>query len=86
MRHHAIMLVTFSIILLGSGCAEKQPCTDQIVKVPQKCVLHVSEYPQIENEQFEKGEELKAVKQAAQNYLKMKEYNDVLLEEIKICQ
>lgn len=86
MRPVAIMLVSFLIVLLGSGCASKQPCIDQIVKVPQKCVLHVGEYPNIENEQFGKGEELEAVKQATRNYVKMKEYSDVLLEEIKICQ
>lgn len=86
MRQVATMLVLFSIALLGSGCATTQPCIDQIVQVPQKCVLHVGEYPVVEKKQFNQGEELEQSKQAYRNYLKMKEYVDELLEEINICQ
>lgn len=86
MRPVVLMLATFLIALLGSGCSVKEPCIDQFVNIPQKCVIKVDEMPVIEARFFKEGEELNQSKWVYTNYLLMKEYASKLREDIKQCQ
>lgn len=86
MRPVVLMLVTFLIALLGSGCAPKEPCVDQFVNIPQKCVIKVEEMPVIESKTFKEGEELGQSKWVYTNYLLIKEYAMKLRKDIKQCQ
>lgn len=83
MRHLAIMLVSLLIAFLGSGCASS---VDQIVYVPQKCVIEKVAYPSIERRQFLQGEEIEASKMAVRNYFVMKEYAEHLVNNQKVCE
>jgi len=82
----AKMLIIFSIAFLINGCADKQPCVDQIVNVPVKCIIPSREIPELEKQQFSKGQELEQVKQLYRNFLKMKEFSELLQGDIQICQ
>lgn len=82
----AKMLIVFLIAFLISGCADKQPCIDQIVNVPVKCIIPPREAPALEKQQFSKGQELEQVKQLYRNFLKMKEFSELLQGDIQICQ
>ncbi len=86
MKQAVLMLVCFSIVLLGSGCATKEPCIDQFVNIPQKCVIAVDELPSIEAKSFKEGEELSQSKWVYTNYLRIKEYAEKLKAEVKRCQ
>lgn len=86
MRHLATMLVCFLIAFIGSGCAQKEPCIDQFVNIPQKCVINAEDMPIIEQKQFEKGQEFEQSKWVYKNYLTMKEYATKLMIEIERCK
>ena len=81
-----IMLVSFSIALIGSGCASKEQCIDQMVNIPQKCVMEEGEMPTIEKREFKKGEEFEQSKWAYGNYLTIKAYAEKLRAEIGRCK
>ncbi len=81
-----ITLVSFLIAFIGSGCASKEPCIDQMVNIPQKCVMNEGEVPMIERREFKKGEELEQSKWAYGNYLIMKAYAEKLRAEIGRCK
>ena len=72
--------------LVFSGCALKEPCVDQFVNIPQKCVINAEEMPVIESKTFKEGEELGQSKWVYTNYLLIKEYAMKLREDIKQCQ
>lgn len=87
MRQAVTMLVVFLIALLGSGCSVgAQPCVDDIVFIPQKCVVPSRDYPEIETMKFEVGNELAQSKQAYKNYLKLKEYTELLKGDLSVCR
>lgn len=86
MPHLAITLVCFLTAFTFSGCAQKEPCIDQFVNIPQKCDISAGEMPTIEQRKFEKGQELEQAKWAYKNYLIMKEYATKLMIEIERCK
>ncbi|NCD11055.1 MAG: hypothetical protein EOL93_00760 [Epsilonproteobacteria bacterium] len=81
-----ITLACFLIVLIGSGCATKEPCIDQIVNIPQKCQMDEGVMPEIEQREFKKGEELEQNKWVYGNYLTMKAYAEKLRAEIGRCK
>lgn len=82
----AITLVSFLIVAIGSGCASKEPCIDQMVSIPQKCQMDEGIMPEIERREFKKGEELEQGKWVYGNYLIMKAYAEKLRAEIGRCK
>ena len=80
MRQIAIICVSLLAVLFGSGCvAEKQ-----VVYVPQKCKVVISPMPSVE--QCENKDVLEWGQCAYRNYVKMKEYNEVVRAEAKVCE
>ncbi len=89
MRHLVIMLVTFLIAVLGSGCSVNQPQIpqiDQFVNVPQRCTIELDPIPVIEPKTFQKGKELEQARWVDGNYLIMKEDNEKIRAKVKKCQ
>ena len=81
MRQIAIICGSLLVLLFGSGCAAK---TDQIVYVPQKCKVVMSSSPVVE--QCDSKDVLEWGQCAYRNYVKMKEYSEVLRAEAKVCE
>ena len=81
MRRTVIICASLLILLLGSGCAAKH---DQIVYVPQKCKVTLSSTPVVE--QCDDKDLLEWGQCAYRNYVKMKEYNEVIKAEAKVCE
>lgn len=81
MRANVIIFVL--LVILFSGCAEKQ-CTDQIVYVPQKCHVEIVQEPQIQ--QCDTKNLLEWGKCAYRNYLKEKEARELQVSNAKVCE
>lgn len=85
MRHLAITLALLLITLFGSGCATTT--TDQIVYMPQKCHVELSQMPSVEQCKFEKKEDALSWGQCSyKNYLVMKEHTETIRVEAKVCE
>ena len=85
MKHQIIIAVyAIWIALLINGCAVKQPELQQVVYVPQKCIIPTVEEPIIDNASYTEPRDI--VSKALMNYTKMKEYAEKLLASQTVCK
>lgn len=78
MRQSALMLLTFSMILIISGCSSK------VIFVPSGCNIQSVDKAIIDTKQ--NSDILEASKQCAKNYTKVKEENEILRTTIDACR
>ena len=71
------------IALFFSGCVSKQP-EQQIIYIPQKCIIPAVEEPEIDNTSYTDPKDI--IAKALMNYTKMKEYAEKLLASQSVCK
>jgi len=83
-RMIATIVLIILILSLINGCAVKQPELQQVVYVPQKCIIPTVEEPIIDNASYTEPRDI--VSKALTNYTKMKEYAEKLLTSQSVCK